>query len=179
VRIEVERPGLRIRVGDVKANRNLRKHAVSFELARSVFNDGRLVTVANLEHSQIEARLCPAAAPITARCGRWFTIIGGPGHDEDPADFDQEDANGNRVLSGGRMSDEPPEDMEMPAEIDFSKGVRSLHYIPAAAKILMPASIERSVWEYFSGKAEQRGMELSELLTEVLKRDIEINEALK
>ena len=36
-----------------------------------------------------------------------------------------------------------------------------------------------SVWEYFSGKAEQRGVDLSDLLTEVLKRDIEINEALK
>lgn len=71
------------------------------------------------------------------------------------------------------------EDNDMPAEIDFSKGVRGLHHIPPAAKVLMPASIERSVWEYFSGKAERRGVELSELLTEVLKRDIEINEALK
>ena len=42
-----------------------------------------------------------------------------------------------------------------------------------------PVSIERSVWEYFSGKAEQKGVALSELLTDVLKRDIEINEALK
>src|SRR5438094_863959 len=46
-----------------------------------------------------------------------------------------------------------------PAEIDFSKGVRGLHHVPATARILMPASIERSVWEYFSGKAEQRGVE--------------------
>ena len=67
----------------------------------------------------------------------------------------------------------------MPAEIDFSKGVRGLHHIPDDAKVLMPASIERSVWEYFSDKAEQRGVDLSELLTEILKRDIEINEALK
>jgi len=43
----------------------------------------------------------------------------------------------------------------------------------------MPALIERSVWEYFSGKAEQRGLDQSGPLTEVLKRDIEINEALK
>jgi hypothetical protein len=43
----------------------------------------------------------------------------------------------------------------------------------------VPASIERSVWEHFSEKAEQRGVDLSELLTEVLQRDIEINEALK
>ncbi len=77
------------------------------------------------------------------------------------------------------MNDERRDEMDMPAEIDFSKGVRGLHHIPAGAKVLMPASIERSVWEYFSGKAEQRGMQLSELLTEVLKRDIEINEALK
>ena len=78
------------------------------------------------------------------------------------------------------MNNQPfKEDDGMPAEIDFSKGVRGLHYVPAEAKVLMPASIERSVWEYFSGKAQQKGVDLSELLTEVLKRDIEINEALK
>lgn len=45
--------------------------------------------------------------------------------------------------------------------------------------MLLPVSIERTVWEYFSERAEQRGVPLSELVTEVLKRDIEINEALK
>jgi hypothetical protein len=77
------------------------------------------------------------------------------------------------------MSDEPIEENDMPAEIDFSKGVRGLHHIPHGAKVFMPASIEKGVWEYFSAKAEQRGVGLPELLTEVLKRDIEINEALK
>lgn len=73
----------------------------------------------------------------------------------------------------------PTQDNDMPPEIDFSKGVRGLHNIPQEATVFVPASIERAVWEYFSGKAEQRGVELSELLSEVLKRDIEINEALK
>jgi hypothetical protein len=77
------------------------------------------------------------------------------------------------------MSDGLPDDNQMPAEIDFSKGVRGLHHIPPGARVFLPASIERSVWEYFSAKAEQKGIELSELLTDVLKRDIEINEALK
>jgi len=77
------------------------------------------------------------------------------------------------------MKNRPAEEDDMPAEIDFSKGVRGLHHVPPSAKVLMPVSIERSVWEYFSGKAEQRGVELSDLVTEVLKRDIEINEALK
>ena len=76
------------------------------------------------------------------------------------------------------MIDEDRDD-EIPSEVDFSSGVRGLHHIPPGSKVLMPASIERSVWEYFSGKAEQRGIALSELLTEILKRDIEITETLK
>ena len=77
------------------------------------------------------------------------------------------------------MKNQPIENDDMPDEIDFSGGIRGLHHIPPQSKVFLPASIERSVWEYFSGKAEQKGMGLSELLTEVLKRDIEINEALK
>jgi hypothetical protein len=81
--------------------------------------------------------------------------------------------------SSGMMPRQPIDENEMPGEIDFSKGVRGLHHVRPGNKIFMPASIEKGVWEYFSGKAEQRGIELSELLTEVLKRDIEISEALK
>jgi hypothetical protein len=77
------------------------------------------------------------------------------------------------------MSDQTAEDPGMPAEIDFSKGVRRLHHIPASERVFLPVAIERSVWEYFSGIAEQKGVDLSELLSEVLKRDIEINETLK
>jgi hypothetical protein len=77
------------------------------------------------------------------------------------------------------MSNQPIENNDMPSEIDFSKGVRGLHHIPPGEKVLMPASIEKSVWTYFSDKAEERGIQLSDLLTEVLKRDIEINQALK
>lgn len=77
------------------------------------------------------------------------------------------------------MNDQTADGYEMPAEVDFSEGVRGLHHIPSSGKVFLPASIERSVWEYFSVKAEQKGICLSDLLTDVLKRDIEINEALK
>lgn len=76
------------------------------------------------------------------------------------------------------MTDQPI-DEEMPAEIDFGKATRGRHHIPAEAKVFLPASIEKSVWEYFSEKADRKGVGLSQLLTDVLKRDIEINEALK
>ena len=77
------------------------------------------------------------------------------------------------------MSKQSIEDDDLPAEVDFSNGVRGLHHIPADAKVFLPTSIERSVWQYFSKKAEQKGVDLSDLLTDVLKRDIEICEALK
>jgi uncharacterized DUF497 family protein len=41
---------------EVKANANVRKHGVAFELARTIFNDPRLLTVADLEHSETEER---------------------------------------------------------------------------------------------------------------------------
>ena len=70
-------------------------------------------------------------------------------------------------------------DNEMPEEIDFGKAARGRHHIPAEAVVFLPTSIERSVWEYFSDKAEQKGVGLPQLLTDVLKRGIEIDEALK
>ena len=72
-----------------------------------------------------------------------------------------------------------PKDEEMPVEIDFGKATRGRHHIAAEANVFLPASIEKSVWEYFSEKAERKGVGLAELLSDVLKRDIEINEALK
>jgi hypothetical protein len=74
---------------------------------------------------------------------------------------------------------QPVDSDDTPAEIDFSKGVWGLHHIPPGAKVLIPISIDRDVWEYLSGKASQRGVQLSELVTEVLKRDIEMNKTLK
>lgn len=39
-----------------KAQSNVRKHGVSFEVASTVFDDPRLVTAADLQHSEIEDR---------------------------------------------------------------------------------------------------------------------------
>jgi len=75
------------------------------------------------------------------------------------------------------MSKQPIDDDPLPAEIDFTKGLRGLHHIPPEAKVFLPVSIERSVWQYFWAKADERAVDFSDLLTEILKR--EINEAQK
>ena len=77
------------------------------------------------------------------------------------------------------MSKQPIEDDGMPGEVDFSQGVRGLHHIPPDAKVFLPAAIERTVWLYLSAKAQKNGVDLCDLLTDILRRDIEINEALK
>jgi uncharacterized DUF497 family protein len=41
---------------EAKADANARKHGVTFVLASSVFHDPRLLTIADLEHSEIEER---------------------------------------------------------------------------------------------------------------------------
>ena len=41
---------------ETKADENVRKHGVTFELASSVFREPHLVTVADLEHSETEER---------------------------------------------------------------------------------------------------------------------------
>ena len=41
---------------EAKATANASKHGVSFDLARTVFNDPLLLTVADLEHSESEER---------------------------------------------------------------------------------------------------------------------------
>ena len=58
------------------------------------------------------------------------------------------------------MTNQPIEEEEMPGEIDFSKASRGSHHVPTDAKVFLPASIERSVWEYFSAQAEQKGVAL-------------------
>jgi uncharacterized protein len=42
--------------GEDKAETNFRKHGVRFELACTVFHDPRLITVADLDHSETEER---------------------------------------------------------------------------------------------------------------------------
>ena len=165
---------------EAKAAANLRKHGVSFELASSIFGDPRILTLADTTHREYEERwfsigVANNGTPMSVAYldGRGI----GP-HQDQTHNRSQSDGDGDSALHGEPMTNHPF-DEEMPMEIDFGKATRGHHHIPAEATVFLPALIERSVWEYFSDKAERKGVDLSQLLTDVLKRDIEINEALK
>jgi hypothetical protein len=69
-------------------------------------------------------------------------------------------------------------DDDMPAEIDFSGGVRGKFYRPDA-RISLPVYLEADVQAYLVALATRKGMPLSELTNELLKKEIEILEVAK
>jgi hypothetical protein len=77
------------------------------------------------------------------------------------------------------MSASPlPDDDDMPAEIDFSHGVRGKFYRPEAS-LRLPVYLEADVQAYLVALATRKGVPLSELTNELLKKEIAILEVAK
>ena len=70
------------------------------------------------------------------------------------------------------------DDDDMPAEIDFSKGVRGKFY-HANAKLNLPVYLDQEVQAYLSAIATKKGIQMSDLANDLLKREISIIEAVK
>jgi hypothetical protein len=72
----------------------------------------------------------------------------------------------------------PPDDDDMPAEIDFSGGVRGKFYRPDAT-LSLPVYLEADVQAYLVALAARKGVPLSELTNDLLKKEIAILEMAK
>jgi len=72
----------------------------------------------------------------------------------------------------------PPDDDDMPAEIDFSGGVRGKFYRPDAT-LSLPVYLEADVQAYLVALAARKGVPLSELTNDLLKKEIAILEIAK
>jgi len=59
---------------------------------------------------------------------------------------------------------------DMPAEIDFSKGTRGKFFKPGAA-VNLPVYLDAEVQAYLSARAKARGVEVGQLVNELLKKD--------
>ena len=74
------------------------------------------------------------------------------------------------------MGTQASHDDDMPSEIDFSKGARGKFFRPGAA-INLPVYLEAEVQAYLAERATARGIEVAQLVNELLKKDIELIEA--
>ena len=66
---------------------------------------------------------------------------------------------------------------DMRDEYDFSNSVRGKFY-NAGAKLQIPVYLDENVQAYFMQKADSKGVTLSDLVNGLLKKEIEIIEAL-
>ena len=57
----------------------------------------------------------------------------------------------------------------MREEYDFSKGERGKFYTPNA-KLNLPVYLDQEVLDYFSAKARAKGVELNQLVNDLLKK---------
>lgn len=69
-----------------------------------------------------------------------------------------------------------PHDDDMPSEIDFSRGTRGQFYQPQTRPNL-PVYLEAEVESYLVARAKAKGVDVSQLVNELLKKDIELIEA--
>jgi hypothetical protein len=74
------------------------------------------------------------------------------------------------------MSTNNPEDDDIPAEIDFAGGKRGKFYRPNT-RLNLPVYLEADVQAYLAALAARKGVPLSELVNDLLKKDIAILEA--
>jgi hypothetical protein len=72
----------------------------------------------------------------------------------------------------------PPDDDDMPAEIDFSEGMRGKFYRPNS-KHNLPIYLDADVQDYLGRIAARKGMSLSDVANDLLKKEIAIIEAAK
>jgi len=72
----------------------------------------------------------------------------------------------------------PSNDEDMPAEIDFSGGTRGKFYRPNA-KLNLPVYLEADVQDYLGRLAARKGVSLSDLTNDLLKKEIAIIETAK
>jgi hypothetical protein len=70
------------------------------------------------------------------------------------------------------------EDNDMPAEIDFSGGTRGKSYDPNAT-FNLPVYLDADVQAYLAPLAAKKGVPLSELANELLKKEIAILDTVK
>ena len=66
----------------------------------------------------------------------------------------------------------------MKRRYDFSKGERGKFYNPNAV-FRLPVYLDQKVQTYLTAKADAKGVELSDLVNALLKKEIEIIEAVK
>jgi hypothetical protein len=70
------------------------------------------------------------------------------------------------------------DDDDLPNEVDFSKGVRGKFYRPNA-KLNLPIYLDERVQQFLATLAAKKGVQISDIANDLLKKDIAMFESFK
>jgi len=79
------------------------------------------------------------------------------------------------ITMGTQANPQGNQDDDMPAEIDFSKGTRGKFHKPGM-RLHLPVYLDDQVQEALAKLAQAKGVELSALVNDLLRKDIELIE---
>ena len=69
-------------------------------------------------------------------------------------------------------------DDDMPGEIDFSNGMRGKFYRPST-EVHLPVYLETGIQTYLAARAKAKGIDMAQLVNDLLRKDIELIETAK
>jgi len=159
-----------------KAKANVAKHGVSFLLAVTIFNDPLALTVYDSEHSAPNEERWVTIGK--ARNGQYLVVV-------HKAEQTSTVATRVRIISARKADRDEVRDYEnipkpwrieeqrtMKDHYDFSKGVRGKFYKPDAV-FHLPVYLNEDVEKQLTARARAKGMDLSDLVNEILKAEID------
>jgi uncharacterized DUF497 family protein len=155
-----------------KAQANALKHGIPFSLSTTTFRDSLALTIYDAEHSADEERWATIGK---AQNGQYLVVV---------HTCDQSQPNITRVrIISARAADKGEirayattpwqirEEQFMRDHYDFSKGVRGKFY-QSDAKFHLPVYLDQEVELQLAARAEAKGVELSELVNELLRKEL-------
>jgi len=158
-----------------KAAANRTKHGVAFEVAATVFRDELALSIYDEDHSAEEERWITIG---TAKTGELLLVV----HTFEELTLQETMI---RIISAREPTRQERLDYQGPVtgvhetmkdQYDFSKGVRG-KFGRKDALLRIPIYLEPEVLRFLSERAKAQGIEVGELVNELLKRDIEMIEA--
>ncbi|SMF94914.1 Uncharacterized conserved protein, DUF497 family [Methylomagnum ishizawai] len=172
-----------------KADINYRKHGISFERASEVFRDPLALTVYDVAHSDYEERwntlgldqsltllVVAHTYQVTGPSNAIVRIISA----RLASKREQQNYSEEPNIMGVAMNQDNILDQndDLPAEIDFSKGTRGKFYHPDL-KFNIPIYLDEEVQRYLAAIASRKGISISDVANDLLKKDIAMIEAMR
>lgn len=152
------------------ASINLSKHGIGFEEAMTVFSDPLVLSRLEEYHGEAEERWVTIGY---SSGGKFLVVV------HTHLELDYERCHSTDIgPPGNQTRASTVRGRPMKEEYDFSKAERGKFYRNGIV-LVPPVHLEPEILSYLSPLAEARGVSLSALVNELLKKDIELIETVK